>query len=113
MLPASNDPKGDTSMGMENGVTPLPDEDPIWGKTRFVCDHCGEAMLSRDGVAIALPVEYGGVAEEGLLELTSSGETKPAPRRYYVHRVDCEWHFIHEHGWTPDDYSSADIALKD
>jgi hypothetical protein len=97
-------------MGLESNVDPLPDEDPAWGRIRFVCDRCGEAMLSRDGTAIVLPVEHGG---EWLYKTLDQTTGDPMPRRYYVHRVDCEWHFIHEHGWTPEDYFSEDIRYKD
>jgi len=97
-------------MGLESNVTPLPDEDPAWGKLCFVCDYCGEAMLSRDGVAIVLPVEHGGEGLANTLDQVTGG---PMPRRYYVHRVDCEWHFIHGHGWTPEDYFSEDIRYKE
>jgi hypothetical protein len=97
-------------MGLESNVAPLPDEDPAWGMMRFVCDYCGEVMLSRDGIALVLPVEHGGEGLSNTLDLETG---HPMPRRYYVHRVDCEWRFIHEHGWTPEDYTSEDIRYKD
>jgi hypothetical protein len=98
-------------MGLESGPS-LPGEHPSFEGMRFVCDYCGEAMLSRDGVALELPVERGGDINEGLFELTEEGK-KPAPVRYYVHKVDCEWHFIHDRAWTPEDYSSSDITVED
>jgi hypothetical protein len=96
-------------MGIEYGVDPLPGEHPAWGGMRFVCDHCGEPMLSRDGVLIELPIEHGGEAHERIRELTDEG-SKPAPQHYHVHKVDCEWHFIHERGWTPEHYTSREIT---
>jgi hypothetical protein len=59
---------------------------------------------------LILPVEHGGEANrEGVLELSEEG-TKPAPQHYHVHKVECEWHFIHERGWTPEHYTSHEIT---
>jgi len=99
-------------MGLEKGPS-LPGEHPGFGGLRFVCDYCGQPMLSRDGVALELPVEHGGEAVEGMFELIPGEGEKPAPQRYYVHKVDCEWHFIHDRGWTPEDYTAHDIRLQD
>ena len=96
-------------MGLEKGPS-LSGEHPAWRGQRFVCDYCGKPMLSRDGVALELPVEHGGEGYENMRDF-ETGE--PAPRRYYVHKVDCEWHFIHERDWTPEDYISHDITVKD
>jgi hypothetical protein len=95
-------------MAMEHGVESLPGEHPYYTNMRFVCDNCKEPMLSAEGLALDLPVMYGGEPpEEGMSELLPdpfdpSGlrmREAPAPELYHVHVYGCLHEFIVEHEW--------------
>jgi hypothetical protein len=96
-------------MTIEGNAKPLEGEHPAYSGMRFVCDYCGEAMLSSQGVGVELPVEHGGEAIEGVFIFTLEGEV-PAAQSYHVHKVECEWHFVRERNWPHEHYYSYDLA---
>ena len=95
-------------MSIESNVESLPGEHPAYAQMRFVCDYCGEAMLSSEGVGVALPVEHGGEFYSEMMTYLVTG--LPVEMSYHVHSPSCEWHFVEERGWPHEHYYSYDLA---